>query len=111
MPFPGTRKRAWSGGSSWPAEVTNRPVFAYLYGRFVPTGDKTDVAAHRDEPLAGLYGRVIEVGAGSGLCFAHYPDTVDELVAVEPELHLRGLAEEAAVAAPVPVRVLGGSAD
>ena len=91
--------------------MTNHPVFAYLYGRFAPAAEKAGAAAHRDELLGGLNGRVIEVGAGSGLCFAHYPDTVDEVVAVEPEPHLRGLAEKAAVAAPVPVRVLDGSGD
>lgn len=44
----------------------------------------------------GLTGRVVEVGAGNGLNFAHYPNTVTEVVAVEPEPHLRDLAEEAA---------------
>jgi len=44
-------------------------------------------AQHRDELLAGLAGRVIEVGAGAGngLKFAHYPHTVEHVFAVEPE--------------------------
>jgi SAM-dependent methyltransferase len=41
--------------------------------------------------------------------FAHYPDTVAEVVAVEPEDRLRALAEKAAAHAPVPVPV--GHAD
>ncbi|MEU0465446.1 class I SAM-dependent methyltransferase, partial [Amycolatopsis sp. NPDC006131] len=68
-------------------------------------------AEHRDRALAELSGRVIEVGAGNGLNFAHYPDTVTEIVAVEPEDRLRALAEQAAAHAPVPVRVVAGHAD
>ncbi|MDA4084198.1 hypothetical protein MHAS44199_00750 [Mycolicibacterium hassiacum DSM 44199] len=36
----------------------------------------------RRENLAGLSGRVLEVGAGTGTNFAFYPDTVTEVVAV-----------------------------
>ena len=38
---------------------------------------------------AGLRGHVIEIGAGQGLNFEHYPTTVEQLVAVEPEPYLR----------------------
>ena len=47
----------------------------------------------RRENLAGLPGRVLEVGAGTGTNFEFYPDTVTEVVAVEPE---RRLAEHGA---------------
>ena len=66
---------------------------------------------HRRELLAGLAGRVLEVGAGNGLNFAHYPPAVTEVLAVEPEPYLRGLAEVAAAQAPVSVRVVDGTAD
>ncbi len=39
--------------------------------------------------LAGLKGTVVEVGAGDGANFAHYPDEVHRIVAVEPEPYLR----------------------
>jgi ubiquinone/menaquinone biosynthesis C-methylase UbiE len=68
-------------------------------------------AEHRRTLLAGLKGRVIEVGAGHGLNFAHYPLTVTEVVAVEPSPHLRGLAVEAASGAPVRVEVRDGTAE
>ena len=42
----------------------------------------------RTENLAGLSGRVLEVGAGTGTNFAHYPYTVAEVVALEPEILL-----------------------
>ena len=66
---------------------------------------------HRRELLAALSGRVIEVGAGLGSNFAHYPRSVVELVATEPEAQLRSLATRAAETAPVPVRVVDGLAE
>jgi SAM-dependent methyltransferase len=51
---------------------------------------------------------VIEVGAGSGLNFAHYPEEVEEVLAVEPEPYLRARAQKAADAR---VRVVEASAD
>jgi ubiquinone/menaquinone biosynthesis C-methylase UbiE len=68
-------------------------------------------AEHRRRLLAGLSGRVIEVGAGSGANFAHYPATVSEVIAVEPEPYLRERAQRAAAQAPVSVSVVDGGAD
>jgi protein-L-isoaspartate O-methyltransferase len=59
----------------------------------------------RQENLAGLSGRVLEVGAGTGTNFGLYPDTVTQVVAVEPEHRLAVKARQAAAAAPVPVTV------
>lgn len=69
------------------------------------------VAEHRGRLLAGLVGRVVEVGAGNGLNFSHYPDTVTEVIAVEPESYLRARAELAAQNAPVKVTVVDGDAE
>ncbi|MEV0214508.1 class I SAM-dependent methyltransferase [Micromonospora sp. ALFpr18c] len=54
--------------------------------------------------------RVIEVGAGNGRMFSHYPPAVTEVVAVEPEPRLRAAALRAAPTAPVPVTVVDGLA-
>lgn len=89
----------------------HHPIFARMYERISDAQEVKGAAAHRDEMLAGLAGRVIEVGAGNGLNFGHYPDTVTEVVAVEPEAHLRKLAEAAAVEATVPITVVDGTAD
>jgi ubiquinone/menaquinone biosynthesis C-methylase UbiE len=86
------------------------PVFARCYAR-VGHLMEDEVAAHRSKLLAGLTGRVIEVGAGNGLNFPHYPVTVTEVLAVEPEPYLRRLALAAARQAPVPIRVVDGAAE
>jgi ubiquinone/menaquinone biosynthesis C-methylase UbiE len=87
------------------------PIFARLYARVSPGVERKGAAEHRDELLAGVAGRVIEIGAGNGLNFAHYPASVTEVVAVEPEPYLRGRAQEAAESAPVPVTIVDGVAD
>jgi ubiquinone/menaquinone biosynthesis C-methylase UbiE len=69
------------------------------------------VREHRRELLDGLSGRVLEVGAGTGANFEHYPSTVTEVVAVEPEPYLREQATAAAARAPVAVTVRDGVAD
>ncbi|KPN45980.1 class I SAM-dependent methyltransferase [Mycobacterium intracellulare] len=86
------------------------PRFARMYERISAESEQRGTAEHRDRVLAGLTGRVIEIGAGNGLNFGHYPDTVARVVAVEPDLTLRALAEAAAERAGVPVEVVAGHA-
>jgi len=90
-------------------EVEN-PVFARFFHRFCGRDRGQGERELRRELLAGARGRVVEVGAGNGINFEHYPVSVTELIAVEPEPYLRRQAEKAAVDAPVPVRVLSGVA-
>ncbi|GAA3206131.1 class I SAM-dependent methyltransferase [Actinocorallia longicatena] len=86
------------------------PLFARYYAR-ASVAMERDLGRHRAVLLAGLSGRVVEVGAGNGLNFPHYPAAVTEVLAVEPEPHLRSLARAAAASAPVPVTVVDGLAD
>jgi len=85
-------------------------VFARVYPWIARQEERRGGSEHRRELLAGLSGRVVEVGAGHGINFRYYPDAVTELVAVEPEPRLRVLAEDAAVHASVRVRVVPGTA-
>jgi ubiquinone/menaquinone biosynthesis C-methylase UbiE len=89
----------------------NRPLFARILARVSATAERKGGAAHRDRLLHGLRGRVIEVGAGTGVNFVHYPAEVAEVVAVEPEPNLRARASRAARSAPVPVVVVDGVAE
>jgi SAM-dependent methyltransferase len=84
----------------------NNPFFARIWP-FVASHEAEAVRVLRRENLAGLSGRVLEVGAGVGTNFALYPASVEKVVAVEPEPHLAVRARAAAAAAPVPVVVTG----
>ncbi len=64
------------------------PVFARLYARLSPAMEQ-GVGGYRRRLLAGLSGTVVEVGAGDGMNFAHYPPDVERVVAVEPEPYLQ----------------------
>jgi len=87
------------------AERVRNPLFARLYAR-MSERESAEQIEHRRATLAGLSGRVIEIGAGNGRNFGFYPDRVDEVVAVEPEPYLRALAREAAAPAPIQVDVV-----
>jgi ubiquinone/menaquinone biosynthesis C-methylase UbiE len=94
-----------------PKPAVKHPLFARAYAKLAAHEDARGGFENRQELLAGLSGRVVEVGAGIGSNFAHYPEAVTEVVAVEPEPYLRAKAEEAAAEAPVPVTVVDGLAD
>jgi ubiquinone/menaquinone biosynthesis C-methylase UbiE len=53
--------------------------------------------------LGGLSGRIVEIGFGSGRNVPFYPETVTEVVAVEPAGLMREMAAERVAAATVPV--------
>jgi SAM-dependent methyltransferase len=93
-------------------DAVHHPLFARYYARISVTAEtRLGMGGVRDRLLAGLSGRVIEIGAGNGLNFAHYPSTVSEVVAIEPERLLRQLAVEAALRSDVPVDVVPGAAE
>ena len=96
--------------ASMPSSPVHHPVFARLWS-LMSQHEPAEIRRHRDELLAGLSGRVIEVGAGAGSNFAHYPATVEEVVAVEPEPYLVKQARAAAARADVRIEVLDGVAD
>jgi SAM-dependent methyltransferase len=88
-----------------------RPRFARMYLKAAARADRRGATEHRRRLLRDLSGRVVEIGAGNGLNFAHYPATVTDVVAIEPEPALRAIAQQAAARAPVPVSVRQGTAD
>jgi len=93
-----------------PSPAVHHPLFARLWllrSRHEPD----EMRRHRDELLAGLTGRIIEVGAGTGSNFAHYPAAVEKVVAVEPEPYLLRLARVAAAGAHIRIEAVDGVAD
>jgi SAM-dependent methyltransferase len=89
----------------------DHPLCARLYVRQSEQAERLGLAERRAQLLAGLSGRVLEIGAGNGLNFGRYPTAVTALIAVEPEPHLREHAERAAREAPIPVTVVDAVAE
>jgi ubiquinone/menaquinone biosynthesis C-methylase UbiE len=89
--------------------TVRHPVFARFFDRLSRLMER-EAGGYRDELLSGLAGRIVEIGAGNGINFAHYPPGVEEVVAFEPEAYLRARAQRAASAAPVRVNVCDGVA-
>lgn len=93
------------------AKKVSHPLFARLYPRINAFAEAHGSIEHRQELLAGVHGVVVEIGAGTGANFRHYPPEVERVVAVEPEPRLRAHAERAVKDAAVPVEVLDGQAE
>ena len=94
-----------------PTRTKSRPVFARYYARVSPAMETGGMAGHRRRALDGLTGTVIEIGAGNGLNFPHYPAGVTSVLAVEPDPYLREIAAQQARRARVPVEVRDGVAE
>ncbi|MHC9294272.1 class I SAM-dependent methyltransferase [Mycobacterium sp. LTG2003] len=91
-------------------KLVDNPFFARVW-KTLSNYEPESVRRLRIENLAGLSGRVLEVGAGTGTNFEFYPPTVDEVVAIEPERRLAEVARQAAAKAPVPITVTGDTAE
>ena len=59
-------------------------VGAALYDGFLARGERQGMTARRRAVLSEAHGRVLEIGAGTGLNLAHYPSSVTSLVLTEP---------------------------
>ena len=78
-----THVQASAGSRAWAR------AFAAVYDPFLWVGERAGLRRQRKELLGRSAGRTIEIGAGTGLNLAHYPDDLDELVLVEPDAAMR----------------------
>jgi ubiquinone/menaquinone biosynthesis C-methylase UbiE len=60
-------------------------VFAAIYDKALAGSEEAGLTEKRHELLAQARGRVLEIGAGTGLNLQHYPEGVGEIVFTEPE--------------------------
>jgi ubiquinone/menaquinone biosynthesis C-methylase UbiE len=60
-------------------------LFAAGYDRMLAGTEDAGLRERRHDLLAKASGRVLEIGAGTGLNLDHYPDSVEEIVFTEPE--------------------------
>lgn len=69
---------------SSPVQVVENRLTAALYEPFLWLAERRGMAARRRDLLAEARGKVLEIGAGTGLNLRHYPAGLEELVLVEP---------------------------
>lgn len=93
------------------ADQTDGSMFARGWVVASPVLERVGIRASRRRLVGDLQGTVVEVGAGSGVTFEHYPTAVTRVVAVEPDPLLRARAEIAARRAAVPVVVVDSVAE
>ncbi len=65
------------------------PILALLYDPFLWLGEIAGMRSRRKGLLGNARGRVVEIGAGTGLNVSHYPDGIAELVLTEPDAAMR----------------------
>jgi ubiquinone/menaquinone biosynthesis C-methylase UbiE len=67
-----------------PVQAVWERVGAAVYDPVLARGEQHGMSARRRSLLAQARGRVLEIGAGTGLNVGHYPSTADEVVLSEP---------------------------
>ncbi len=80
-------------------------LMAALYDSVMRAAELRGLARWRAEVLAPLHGRVLEVGAGTGLNLPYYPRRVAALVLAEPDRHMRARLSRRAAASAIPVTI------
>jgi SAM-dependent methyltransferase len=77
-----------SAGLPKPIEVAWRPVFARVYDTALVLAERRGFRDVRKHLVSRARGRVLELGAGTGLNLRHYPDHVSEVLLTEPDPHM-----------------------
>jgi ubiquinone/menaquinone biosynthesis C-methylase UbiE len=67
--------------------MTSRFI-AGMYDPFLALGEHRGMRTTRRRLLSGARGRVLEIGAGTGLNLSHYSERVEELVLTEPSAQM-----------------------
>jgi ubiquinone/menaquinone biosynthesis C-methylase UbiE len=86
-------------------------VGAVVYDPFLWLGERRGMRDRRRRLLAASTGRVLELGAGTGLNLEHYPSTVTELVLSEPDLPMRRRLQHRVAGSARPVQISDASAE
>ena len=83
-------------------------MFAAWYPTLMEQIERNGQAAIRHDHLAAATGRVLEIGAGSGLSVPHYPADLEELVLLEPNSAFRTRLRELLDGTQVPATLVDG---
>ncbi len=84
----------------------DHPVFTQVYKWLARAEDSGAVGKARTQISSALHGRLLIVGLGPAEDLHHLPDTVTEVVGVEPSASMRRAAQANVAAARMPVEVV-----
>src|SRR4051794_18656879 len=80
--------------SPWSEPTRWARTSAVVYDPFVALSERAGMRALREELLGRARGRTVDIGSGTGLNLAHYPDDLDELIVAEPDRPMRSRLEQ-----------------
>src|SRR5947208_368977 len=86
-------------------------IFAAGYDTLQASTERDFMGAIRAELLSETRGRVLEIGAGTGVNLQHYPRSIDELVCTEPEEPMARRLRRKAEGSGLNVRVVEAPAE
>ncbi|HEX3831849.1 MAG TPA: hypothetical protein VHW04_07750 [Solirubrobacteraceae bacterium] len=85
-------------------------AFAVLYDPVLWVRERLGMCSHRRDLLQHASGQTVELGSGTGVNLAHYPDDLDKLILTEPEAPMRTRLERKLGRSGRSARVLGAAA-
>lgn len=86
-------------------------TFAFLYDTGFVLAEKRGLRKIRVELLSQANGKVVELGAGTGLNLAHYPVHVEELLLTEPDPFMAAKLRKRTSSSPLNISIVEASAD
>src|SRR5215469_12655009 len=91
-------------------------TMAFYQERFIPwlidlSMRQRMLAPYRERVVSSARGRVLEVGIGSGLNLPFYASVATEIIGRDPSPKLLEMANKAARKAPIPLRLIEGTAE
>jgi len=92
-------------------EATWGRVFARVYDTAFILAEQRGLRVVRKGLVSQAKGRVVEVGAGTGLNLEHYSEEISDLVLTEPDPHMAAKLRQRAKALPMDTSVLEAPAE
>jgi SAM-dependent methyltransferase len=84
---------------------------ATIYDPILWLAERRGMRGRRRELLSQARGRTVEIGGGTGLNLAHYPQGLEELVLAEPDAGMRGRLRRRAARTRRPASVIDAGAE
>jgi SAM-dependent methyltransferase len=92
-------------------EVPESRLTVALYNPFLWLAERRGMGARRRRLLESARGRVLEIGAGTGLNLPHYPEDLEELVLAEPGAGMAARIDVSRLRGEVPVSIVAARAE